>query len=75
VLKGREIRSDTKRLCDKYGIVVPLGIPVGTLSVAKQKMVEILRALSMNSKVLVLDEPTASITQSDTDNLFEILKI
>lgn len=74
VLKGREIKSDTKRLCDKYGIVVPLGIPVGTLSVAKQKMVEILRALSMNSKVLVLDEPTASITQSDTDNLFEILK-
>jgi len=74
VLKGREIRSDTKRLCEKYGIEVPLRVPVGTLSVAKQKMVEILRALSMNSKVLVLDEPTASITQSDTDNLFEILK-
>ncbi|NLT45463.1 MAG: sugar ABC transporter ATP-binding protein [Thermotogaceae bacterium] len=74
VLKGKKTRSDTKELCEEFGIEVPLRVPVGTLSVAKQKMVEILRALSMNSKVLVLDEPTASITQSDTDNLFKILR-
>ena len=74
VLKGKKTRFDTKELCNQFGIEVPLRVPVGTLSVAKQKMVEILRALSMNSKVFVLDEPTASITQSDTNNLFKILR-
>jgi ABC-type sugar transport system ATPase subunit len=74
VLRSKEIKVLTRKLCEKFEIHIPLDIPVGRLSVAEQKMVEILRALNMNSKILVLDEPTAAITRKDTDNLFGILK-
>jgi len=48
--------------------------PVGALSVAQLQLVEIAKALSLESKILLLDEPTASITPRETERLFEILR-
>lgn len=73
VIDSKTARNITEKLCEKYDIHVPLSVPVSKLRVAQQKMIEILRALSMNSKILVLDEPTAAITKKDAENLFRIL--
>ena len=47
---------------------------VANLGVAQQQMVEIAKALSQNAKILVLDEPTAALSDKETDRLFEIIK-
>ncbi|MHA1571441.1 MAG: ATP-binding cassette domain-containing protein, partial [Alphaproteobacteria bacterium] len=48
-------------------------IPVGDLSAAQMQLVEIAKALSLQTKILLLDEPTASITPHETESLFKLL--
>jgi ribose transport system ATP-binding protein len=52
---------------------LPLGVPVRRLSVADQQVVEIARALASETKVIVFDEPTSSLTQHDVENLFRVI--
>jgi ribose transport system ATP-binding protein len=52
---------------------LPLDVPVGQLSVADQQVVEIARALVIDAKVIVFDEPTSSLTQHDVDSLFRVI--
>lgn len=47
---------------------------IGSLTVGKQQLVEIAKALTHNSKILILDEPTAALTESETKELFRIIK-
>jgi ribose transport system ATP-binding protein len=53
---------------------LPLDIPVRLLSVADQQVVEIARALVIEAKVIVFDEPTSSLTQHDVENLFRVIE-
>jgi ribose transport system ATP-binding protein len=48
--------------------------PVGTLTVAKQQMVEIAKALSFNSRVLIMDEPTAALNNAEIGELFKMIR-
>ena len=48
-------------------------VPVGGLGIGRQQLVEIAKALSQDAKILVLDEPTAALTESEVETLFEIL--
>jgi ribose transport system ATP-binding protein len=52
---------------------IPLQAPVYTRTIAEQQVVEIARALIGESKVLIMDEPTSSLTQVDTENLFAVI--
>jgi len=52
---------------------IPLDVPVGTLTLAQQQVVEIARALTGNPQVLVMDEPTSSLSQRDAENLFRVI--
>jgi len=53
---------------------IPLHLPAGRLSVAEQQLVEIGRALVLGCRVLVLDEPTSSLTQADVARLFALVR-
>jgi ribose transport system ATP-binding protein len=53
---------------------IPLGLPVSRLSVAEQQLVEVGRAVAIGCRVLVLDEPTSSLTRPDIVRLFELVR-
>lgn len=53
---------------------IPLHVPAGSLSVAEQQLVEIARALALGCRVLVLDEPTSSLTTVDAATLFRLVR-
>src|SRR5580765_2144630 len=52
---------------------IPLGAPVHTRTIAEQQVVEVARALVGQPKVLIMDEPTSSLSQVDADRLFEVI--
>jgi len=52
---------------------IPLDAPVRELTIARQQLVEIARALLTQPKVLIMDEPTSSLTRVDTENLFAVI--
>jgi ABC-type sugar transport system ATPase subunit len=62
-------------LLDRVGLRVNPQTPVRKLSVAQKQMVEIARALARNVRVLILDEPTSSLTERETEKLFEIIAL
>ncbi|MBW4719454.1 sugar ABC transporter ATP-binding protein [Saccharothrix obliqua] len=67
------MRHDAQRLLDRVGLRLDPATPVGGLGIAQQQMVEIARALDLDAQVLVLDEPTAVLTDTETDRLLEIM--
>jgi ribose transport system ATP-binding protein len=60
-------------LLDRLGVNIDPKVQVGRLSVAAQQMVEIAKALSFNSSVLIMDEPTAALTEAEVATLFRII--
>ena len=68
-----EARQKIKQLCNLYGIELELDAIVGQLSVGKQQWVEILKSLFVGVDLLILDEPTASLTPQEVHTLFNIL--
>jgi ABC-type sugar transport system ATPase subunit len=68
------VRNKALKILDDMGAHVNINVPVGTLKVAYQQMIAIAKALSLNSKVLILDEPTSVFTSSEVDLLFNIIR-
>ncbi|WP_148640221.1 sugar ABC transporter ATP-binding protein [Aureimonas sp. AU20] len=68
------LNEQAARWLEMLGLDIDPRTPVSRLSVAQMQMVEIAKALSLRSKVLLLDEPTASLTSNETDRLFTFLK-
>jgi ribose transport system ATP-binding protein len=66
--------EETRKYLDIIGLKVDPRVPVSQLSIAQQQMLEIAKAISNNCKVLVLDEPTASITDKEVRILFDIVR-
>ncbi len=69
----RSVRRKVEPLARKVGIVFPLDARIGALSTAERWLVTICRALVREVRLLVLDEPTASLSQREAENLFKIL--
>ncbi|PRH84338.1 D-xylose ABC transporter ATP-binding protein [Labrys okinawensis] len=68
-----ELNRRTAKLFEQLKIKIDPTVPVGSLSVANRQMVEIAKAISYNSDVLIMDEPTSALTETEVAHLFEII--
>ncbi|MDO5136297.1 MAG: ABC transporter ATP-binding protein [Eubacteriales bacterium] len=66
--------QEIQELAKQYGFDVPAGAYIRDLSVGTQQKVEILKALYLNARILIMDEPTAVLTPQETDTLMEFVK-
>jgi ABC-type sugar transport system ATPase subunit len=77
MVETESLNRKTRSILDGFGdggrSIDPSAI-VGSLSVAQQQMVEIAKALSSECKVLIFDEPTSSLNESEADSLFEVIR-
>lgn len=73
-IDDKKMHEEAQKILDDLGIELSTYAQVSSLSVAKQQMVEIAKAISFNSKILVLDEPTATLTEREIDQLFGIIR-
>lgn len=87
VFLGREIKSrlgfvdqrrmeeETQRVIDDLQINLKADQLVGELSIGMQQLVEIIKAISAEAKIVVMDEPTSSLSQGEVETLFEIIRL
>ncbi|WP_323122045.1 sugar ABC transporter ATP-binding protein [Burkholderia alba] len=68
------MRAHAAAIFRRLGVAIDLDAPVGTLSVAQQQFVEIGKALSLDARILILDEPTATLTPAEAAHLFAIMR-
>jgi ribose transport system ATP-binding protein len=74
LLNDDEINNRTAKLFETIHLKLDPRTKVAELTVAKQQMVEIAKSLSFNAEVLIMDEPTAALTESEIDELFKIIR-
>ena len=71
----KKMHKDVRELLDTYGFTdVDETATLRNLSVGRQQLIEILRAVKKNAKVLILDEPTSALTEQETEVLFKIMR-
>ncbi len=70
----KRIQKDAGDLLRHIGCDIDPRTPVGGLSVSQKQMVEIAKALSYNAEIIVMDEPSATLTESEMENLYEIIR-
>lgn len=74
ILKPSRMNAEVAALAERYGLAVDPAARVHTLSMGERQRVEILKLLYRDSRVLILDEPTAVLTPSETEQLFDALR-
>jgi len=73
VINWSELYHRATKLLQDLHLDIDPRVPVGNLGIGQQQLVEIAKALSKNARILVLDEPTAALTESEVETLFGIL--
>jgi ABC-type sugar transport system ATPase subunit len=74
LIDWKTVRRDASQLISKLGFDFSVREKVQNLSVAEKQLVEIAKALSVNARIIAMDEPTSSLTQKETDKLFDIIR-
>lgn len=73
IIDHKKMNQETQDLFDSLGLNFDPKKIIGKYSVAERQLIEIAKAVSYDAKILVLDEPTSSLTESEVDKLFEII--
>ncbi len=73
-VRGRLLLERFSRLVDEAGFHLPANVVVGTLPIAKQQQVEILRALAREAELIVFDEPTAALSAEEAERFHQIVR-
>ncbi|MED0672523.1 sugar ABC transporter ATP-binding protein [Aneurinibacillus aneurinilyticus] len=74
ILRTREMKQRTREYLNRLGVHLDPGMEAGKLSIGQQQMIEIARALSVNAEVLIMDEPTAALTDREIEALFNVMR-
>ena len=74
LLDDKSLHQKSKNLFDKLGISINPKEIIGNLTVGKQQMVEIAKAISYHAKIIVFDEPTAALTENEINELFRMIE-
>ena len=70
----RKMVAESQKMLDRFDLGINAASEIYDLSIAQQQMVEIVKAISFNCKILVMDEPTSSISDREVEQLFEIMR-
>ncbi|WP_406541986.1 sugar ABC transporter ATP-binding protein [Clostridium ljungdahlii] len=70
----KKMYNDAQKMIDYLNVDIPVDKPIKNLGIAQQQMVEIAKALSVHSDIIIMDEPTAALTEKEIDNLFKIMR-
>ena len=73
LIDRKKIHADTEPYLDRLGLNVSSHTRLDRLPIAQQQMVEIAKALSLNARLIIMDEPTSSLTLQETDRLLELV--
>ena len=73
IIDKRRLLVDARGALARVGLDVDPRMPVARLGVARQQLVEIAKALSLDARVLILDEPTAALTETEVDHLLGLM--
>jgi len=74
LVKDKEMMNEVRKIFKKIKLDISPEILVKNLSIAQQQMIEIARAISLDADILIMDEPTSSISNKETEILFEIIE-
>lgn len=74
IIKQKKNKSIAKKICKRLGVSFDLDAQVKTLPIAQKQLIAICRALVSDAKIIFMDEPTASLTQSETDHLLNLVR-
>lgn len=73
LLNQRAMIEKANQSFRRLGVSIPLNTPIGQLSVGQQQMIEIAKSLLSDVSLLIMDEPTAALTDRETERLFKII--
>src|SRR6266566_336170 len=73
LIDSKQIHEQAGVYLERLGLDIPTDTPLSHLSIAQQQMVEIAKALSLNARILIMDEPTSSLTLKETERLLEVV--
>lgn len=71
-IRWKKINESARELLERLGSDIDPQTPMESLSVAKQQLVEIAKALSYNAEILIMDEPTAALSEGESEDLYQI---
>ena len=74
VCDKKAMRAEVRKILDRPGVSIDPQQRMSELSVGQQQMIEIAKALMVDAKVIIMDEPTAALTQSETEVLFQVVR-
>lgn len=74
LLSWKEMKSKTQTLLDKLELDIHPDTKVKNLSIAQRHMVEVAKALSLNAKIVIMDEPTSALTLKEVEYLYKIIR-
>src|SRR5262245_1597496 len=73
LIDAKEVYTEAERILERLHAPISPRIQVGRLSLAHKQLVEIARAISLNARLLIMDEPTSSLTTAEMESLFRII--
>lgn len=74
-LDEKQQRQAAREILQKLNLTISPDARVADLTVAQQQMVEIAKAISVNAKILIMDEPTAALTETEIESLFQVTRL